>query len=260
MNILEKLRLYSWNLRRNLWKSFRLQYKLKTGLNIKIESRAEWSIYNEIFVDGQYDKPIKKAIELKQNFQTPINVLDLGANVGYLSWRVADLFLQSEKSKYCKLSIKAIEGVPLIYNQLKQRLNSEPLLIDKMNIFNGLVGKREGNSDIFFSNFHISNSIHTPHPSSKPTSINVPFIDINTLYQEKDFIDLLKVDIEGSELMFIENYLNILSRVNLAVFEFHHNLCDTQKCLNYLNKLDFKNREKLDENLESGISTEMFLK
>lgn len=247
------------NLRQQIWKNLRLCHQLKSGLNIEVKSRAEWSIYNEIFVSGEYDLAIEKAIELLPN-NRELNVLDLGANIGYFTLRVADLVLNN-KPQPIPFNVTLVEGSPFVYKELKNRLDRELILTDQIEIVNGLVGERQGSSEIFVSDFHVSNSIYMPHPSSKPHSIDVPYVDLNTLYKDKehDSIDLLKCDIEGSELSFIENYGNLLAKVKLAVFEFHHHICDTQKCFNLLRE-NFTNHRKLQEDATGLTSLEMFWK
>ena len=51
--------------------------------------------------------------------------------------------------------------------------------------------------------------------SQKPSSLSV-FVQ-----------SLLKCDIEGAELLFLENYEDLLGKVRNAVFELHHEQCDT---------------------------------
>ncbi len=53
-------------------------------------------------------------------------------------------------------------------------------------------------------------------------------------------IDLLKCDIEGAELLFLENYEDLLAKVRNAVFELHHEQCDTAKCRAILKKSGFR--------------------
>jgi hypothetical protein len=52
-------------------------------------------------------------------------------------------------------------------------------------------------------------------------------------------MDLLKCDIEGAELLFIQSYADLLRKVKHAVFELHHDQCDTDKCVGILQELGF---------------------
>jgi hypothetical protein len=58
----------------------------------------------------------------------------------------------------------------------------------------------------------------------------IPFIDLNVLMEPVGQIDLLKCDIEGAEFLFVENYEDLLGKTRNAVFELHHEMCDTERC------------------------------
>ena len=64
--------------------------------------------------------------------------------------------------------------------------------------------------------------------SQKPSSLSV-FVQ-----------SLLKCDIAGAELLFLENYEDLLGKVRNAVFELHHEQCDTNKCRKILLKSGFR--------------------
>jgi hypothetical protein len=57
----------------------RLEHSLPTGINIRIDSLADWAIYNDIFVSTEYDIAIRRALN---GCNGCCRVLDLGANVG----------------------------------------------------------------------------------------------------------------------------------------------------------------------------------
>ncbi|HAG81038.1 MAG TPA: hypothetical protein DCL61_07665, partial [Cyanobacteria bacterium UBA12227] len=67
-----------------LWSNLNLQWQLKSGINIKVATYAEWVIYNDIFVDGEYDLSLQKSLSNLKPYQSFI-LLDIGANVGYFT-------------------------------------------------------------------------------------------------------------------------------------------------------------------------------
>ena len=67
----------------------------------------------------------------------------------------------------------------------------------------------------------------------------VCFADLNQVMRNKTMIDLLKCDIEGSELAFVKNYPDLLRKVHTAIFEFHHEQCDTKQAVRMLGDLGF---------------------
>ncbi len=54
----------------------------------------------------------------------------------------------------------------------------------------------------------------------------VAYVDLEKIFENVETIDLLKCDIEGSEADLINNYGDLFKKVKVAVFEFHHELCD----------------------------------
>jgi FkbM family methyltransferase len=236
------------NLSQILWRALKLDWKLKSGLTTRIESKSDWWIFNEIFVNGEYDLPIKHVIESASN-GCPLNILDIGANVGFFSLRIADLILQSQNSNR-SFHITLIEGSPDVYKQLTDRFNDQQFLSENVTIVHGLVGKLKGSDKISQSLFNARNSILSDNHRDSST---VSYIDLNSLKNlnsQNISIDLLKCDIEGAELLFIENYQEMLSRTKYAVFEFHPNLCDVIRCHKLLEKLGFQNQKKLSEHVD----------
>lgn len=222
-----------------LYSKINLIWKLKSGLNVKVNSRADWEIYNEIFVNGEYDLPIQLVLE-KANISIPLNILDIGANVGFFSVRFADLLCQKFNPE-APFKITLIEGSPTVYKELKSRLSNEPYLNSRTNIIHGLAGELQGSAKMLEYNYHAANTIIT----DRNNGAKVEYIDVNSLYKDTEKIDLMKCDIEGAELKFIENHQNLLSKVNVAVFELHDNKCDTNRCRQILKEVGLENSKKL---------------
>ncbi len=238
------------------WKKLNLQWKLGSGLTVKVQNHAEWKAYNDIFVDREYDLPIEQALAARHNPDT-FTFLDLGANVGFFTTRVADLILQRENSKIDFQGV-LVEGSPSVYLELKNRVDEEQKLNKKLKIINGLIGERQGVGKIFESDFHITNSLFTQNSARRYSE--VPYVDINDFYSQDSEIDLLKSDIQGSELSFLENYnQNLLKRVRFAIFELHHDVCDPERCLSVLRE-EFANHKPLKEKTShlSNLSVHFF--
>jgi FkbM family methyltransferase len=220
----------------SLYSTLNLEHTLNSGLTVKVASKGEWWAYNEIFVNGEYDVPIQTALEASSG--KPFVALDLGANVGYFSFRLFDLIGQQHLDHILP-DITMVEGSPETFGTLEERVRSQRFAAASVRMFNGLVGERSGSALIRESAVHVKSSI-VDVPAGGGT--NVAFVDVNTLMQDKPAIDLLKCDIEGAELIFIQNYADLLRKVRYAVFELHHNLCDTEKCLRMLADLGFKQK------------------
>ena len=118
-------------------------------------------------------------------------VVDIGANVGFVSIPVAKALLSGE--------IIAIEPVPSTYSQLKANIDVNRLT--NVSARNFAIGSRDGE-------LILDNTVETDDSSGfwrqvdalSSTSITVPAISLDTVIQECRRIDLLKIDAEGMEL------------------------------------------------------------
>jgi hypothetical protein len=111
-----------------LYQSFhsflKLEHTLDSGLTIKAESKGEWWIYKDIFVNCEYDVPIRAALAASSN--QPFVVLDLGANVGYFTFRVLDL-IRRQHFDHILPDITMVEGSPDTIGKLQHRIRSQRL-------------------------------------------------------------------------------------------------------------------------------------
>jgi FkbM family methyltransferase len=217
----------------SLYGILNLEHTLNSGLAVKVASKGEWWAYNEIFVNGEYDIPIETALGASSG--KPFVVLDLGGNVGYFTFRVLDLIRQRHLDHVIP-DITTVEGSPETFGTLAERVRSQHAATAGVRTVHGLVGERTGSTLMRESAVHVKSSI-VDVPAGG--GVNVAFVDVDALMQDKVAIDLLKCDIEGAELIFIENYSDLLRKARYAVFELHHNLCDTEKCLRMLESLGF---------------------
>jgi FkbM family methyltransferase len=231
-------RVKSTLLYRYLFEILDLEYQLKSGITVRVASKGEWWTYNDIFVNHEYDAAIQTALSFRTPDQ-PFVVLDLGANIGYFLLRVADLISQNEGPAFpCDITL--VEGSPKNFKELQARLAAQPLAHVRYELVHGLVGARSGTGVINESAIHVKNTIMM---GTKSRGIKVEFVDLDKVMIGRESVDLLKCDIEGAEQSFIENYPDLLSRVKTAVFEFHHEMCDTTACMRILSNLGFRQIE-----------------
>ena len=228
---------YIWNPFRDVyWGLLDLDCELRSGLRVQIRNRSDWVIYNEIFVNGEYDVPIAYALD-KHEANQPLVVIDLGGNVGYFAfWCANECFVRGIGED---LSLFVVEGAPLMLQELKRRVHAEPLLHDKIHLLGGLVGRKEGEAYITGSHHHYSNIATT---ESQPGSSRAEFINLDKELAEFTTIDLLKCDIEGSEFDFIDNYEGLLRKTRAAVFEFHNYVRNPDEARNKLSRYGFNRR------------------
>jgi FkbM family methyltransferase len=234
----------------DLWDSEDLSHKFESGITLRVRSLSDWWVYNEVFVDGDYDPAIELFVGRTDSSVRPV-ILDLGANVGFFAARVIDRLLMDVP--VARADLLLVEGSPSVFRELQARitdLKSETISITSVN---ALVGRREGAGTISEVDFGARNTMLPEHnagitPISAMTHHRVHFVDLATLVGPTDRIDLLKCDIEGSEQTFLETYRSdLLERVDVAVFEFHHALCDVQACLRILSESGLRTVSSKDQ-------------
>ncbi|WP_299041932.1 FkbM family methyltransferase [uncultured Thermosynechococcus sp.] len=220
-----------------------LEWILRSNLKIQIKNASDWIIYNDIFVDGEYD-PAIYPLMLNLSEHNQLQVLDIGANVGFFTIRVFDLLIRNGFTPD-QVFINLFEASPRICQDLSERLIDINNLGNFIQIHNGLVGQREGSAKFSELEFTGMSGIYTGSENANTQEIN--FIDVENILDGDTRISLLKCDIEGSELMFLENYPSLMKRVDSAVFELHPNYCDISKCMDLIRESGLFNYEILRE-------------
>jgi FkbM family methyltransferase len=232
------------------WSGRELHHTLSSsGAAVSVASPSDWAVYNEIFVDGEYDRAIHSV--LVANADAPL-VVDLGANVGYFALRFAELW-----SRHCPdapYQLISVEGCPRTFDRLHRHL-TQPVLQGRCVAHHGLAGRRTGAAAITTSPLSGLNSISVRGRQSLSRAI-VPFIDVESIVPPNRRIALLKCDIEGSEELFFDSYPQLLRRVDLIVVEFHPNLNDVSRCRTLLSAAGFEHHRSL--RIYSVGSVELF--
>jgi FkbM family methyltransferase len=213
-----------WKVRKWIWMRLNPSWALRSGIVIRVLNYNDWMIYNDIFVDGEYNDALEHLLGGTADLPRPVRVLDLGGNVGFFTLRLADAFLQQNRREF---EVVAVEGSPSTFGELQQRLQAnEELLGSRVRAVHGLAGERTGAAEIAENPSHGENTLFSEGGRRK----SVPFVDLESLLQGWERIDLLKCDIEGAEELFLGNYPELLRRIDRAVFEFHHDKCDVPRC------------------------------
>jgi FkbM family methyltransferase len=224
-------------LRSWIWKELSPRWTTQSGVEVYIQSPADWVLYNDIFVDHEYDKPIKDCFSSTE--ENPV-ILDLGANVGFFSLRVVDLLRRLEST--VKPKIIGVEGSPRVYKDLLARTDQPPLR-DLAEYHLGLVGHRSGHGTIHSPRFH---AVGSTSEEAGRHSYKQKYIDLTNIIPNKD-IGLIKCDIEGSEYHFVQNYKDLIYRSNLLVIEVHSNTEGSVNLEEEILHLGFDTRYKLRE-------------
>jgi FkbM family methyltransferase len=203
------------------WSRRELRHTLRCGASVSIVTPSDWAVYNEIFVDGEYDRAIRAVTN--SEVKAPL-ILDLGANVGYFALRFADLWSRARGDQ--SFSLISIEGSPSTYARLAAHL-AQSAIAARCTACHGLVGRRSGSAAICRSALSSLNSIRSRQSFSRA---QVAFVDLETIVPPARPITLMKCDIEGAEELFIESYPRLLQLVSVFVVEFHPKLNDVNRC------------------------------
>ena len=226
-------------------KHLHLERVLASGYKIRISSYADWCIYNDIFVEGEYDLAIDAAL---QGLTTRVHfrLVDLGANVGFFILRVLDRMRRRFETPL-RTSILCVEASPSLKVELEARVGTTRDERTSVTIVTGLVGEQTGSATLEFASSEVMNRI-SRDASSGP---RLPFVDLDMFLYDIEEIDLLKCDIEGSESKFLRNYSGILRRARVAVFEFHQPECALEPEMRALKEAGFSRSTLL---LDQGMA------
>jgi FkbM family methyltransferase len=238
-------------LRRALFAWLELTWTTSSGIGLRVANYNEWVIYNEIFVDGEYDAAIAAAIGACEAGR-PLRVIDLGANTGFFTLRMFDrLRTAGMADSDCRITL--VEANPALVSVLRARVHDDNPLVDRADIVSGAAGAPAGRATLYLSH-------ESPGDSSvmRPTAaatVEIPYVDLARLAGD-GAIDLLKCDIEGAELAVVDCYPQLLRRTRVAVFEFHHDLVSVDRCRDLLRAAGLAHETVLRD--RGGHSLRMF--
>jgi len=196
---------------------FELGWRMKSGLLQEIRTYGEWLLFSDITMRGEYQAARDWLLQQPQSKE--LTIVDLGANVGFTSFYFMDGLLQ----KGHKFKNLLVEAHPGNFGDLSRRLNANKNVLGQ-NLavpICGLVGKRYGKAYLRTDGLNTIYRVYPEKPEGYSTELS--YVDLND-YLNDDPIDLIKCDIEGSEVDFVKNYKELLSRTRFLVIELHHSV------------------------------------
>jgi FkbM family methyltransferase len=204
-----RYRWWDWRLRQ-----LQLGWPLASGHRVEIASRADWCVFNDLFVEGEYDRAIQDTLDSLGGTQQA-TVVDLGANVGFFTLRFLDRWQRAGRpgaGLHCIL----IEGSAATFAELQRRSAAWSEAGVQLTLLHGLAGERHGVARVVSDVSHLGT-----HVAPAQSRGGVAYLDLDQVVTPGP-IALLKCDIEGSEHALLRNYPALLARTARAVFEFHH--------------------------------------
>ena len=179
-------------------KDFKKEYLNKFGMKFQFRKNTmDLNIIDE--VHNEYIKWMELNIKNKLN-----SIIDIGGHIGSFSL-LANKFLKKNGKQF------VFEPVPDNFNLVMKNITINNLT-NSIKPFNYAVSDEIGTAKIFISSDNTGGSrLHLPDPSSKSFEI-VKVTTLDEIYKTNklDFIDLLKIDVEGSEHSIITSSKKIL--------------------------------------------------
>lgn len=172
-------------------------------VSLRVHS-ADITAYKQIFIYKEYDFSTKSK---------PKIIVDLGANIGLTSVYFANKFPEAR--------IIAIEPERNNFNELKRNTRD----YNNIETLNLAVWNEDGFIELNDSGLgemgYTTNSVNSQ--SDPNTTSRVQALTINSLLSLLDieFIDILKIDIEGAELELFQNTSSWLSNTKSIIIELH---------------------------------------
>ena len=247
MSLASTIKHFLW---RVLTKRMHLDFTLRSGINVVIRNYADWCTYNDLFVNGEYQEAMDDAIaEWKPSAgKERLCVLDLGANTGYFTLQLADIFLH--QCPVGSLAIRPVEASPKVAEELRRRLVIPGQRVDAK-IIHGLVGKREGAARLNLGKEDTVNFVGDTGDGGQWDAVRgsetVRYTDLDALTADMPTVHLIKCDIEGSEFAFLENYAGLLGKTKRLVIEFHSAFGDIAAATGKLRGMGFTKVKVLRE-------------
>lgn len=228
--------------------------KTNYGTRLKIASFMDHLVFKEIFTDKIYDEFIIRALKKGSNENEPRRVFDIGANLGFFTVRCCEIWNQLGTN--AALDFVIYEPSENCIGRLKENLKAFDQKNFSFNIRNKLVGKKNGWGWFLEDKDHHLGQCVSPKIEKKGHRYSRK-IDYHDMSQDLELskIDLLKCDIEGSEVEFLKNFSSSLNGVHSIIIETHG-----QKAKDYVwkkmketNFVNFQKKDFEDQSLYSNL-------
>jgi FkbM family methyltransferase len=232
--------------------------KTDCGTRLKINSFMDHLIFKEIFTDKIYDEFILRTLKKNSKNNEPRRVFDIGANLGFFTIRCCELW--NRLGMNADLDFVIYEPSDNCIGRLEENLKVFDQKKFSFDIRNKLVGKKSG-WDWFIEDKdnHLGQCVSEEIKSvGKRHTRKVMYYDLSEdLYNYK--IDLIKCDIEGSEVEFLKSYTGMLDNVFSIIIETHGNDSKDFAC-SQLKKNDFVLYDKSELNSNNLFNNLFFIK
>ena len=171
--------------------------------------------------------------------------------VRHLSSKIKDIFIPDD---YKNKILRATPS-PLHINIFK---SFNQLEMDSVELHNAAVSDKTGTTIFYENSFSGKSSIHSDvNSDTSMNSYEVNICSFNSMAEQYDVIDYLKVDCEGAEYEIFESIPKefLTNRIRKIALEFHHNINDI-KVINLISKIKecgFETKLDYNDNDSTGM-------
>ena len=219
-----------------------LNMSTRSSLKVAIANRSEIQLYQQIFVKDIFNlENLPMVLPLKK----PV-VFDLGANCGFFSLRILDIYPEAK--------IYAFEPQHSLVKSFNNCVTQNQLS-DKVEIRQTAVGDKNGKSIFYENRSPISASLLKEKVSRRSIrkKYEIDLISVDQFCEDSDVssVDILKVDVEGSEIDVLKGAKDIMNSVKVLYIEVHPPFATANQIENILNQYNLV-RDKTLERLQAN--------
>jgi FkbM family methyltransferase len=217
---------------------------------VEMADLESFFLTDEIFQRQTYRRALEAAGDVH-------SVVDLGCNVGFFSCYLRYFFNRNDFRGF------GVDANAQVLTRARRNLDSNGL--QGIKLLHGLVGASAENSnqDFFVYASHLGSSQFIEPEEGRTvkgtwTKTVVPVLKISEIWRSEHgeaLIDLLKVDIEGSEGKLLRADPELFRRTKCLVLEWHKWLVNREELFPVLEELGFTRSEAL----ETGKSADLWL-
>jgi FkbM family methyltransferase len=218
-------------------------YRTPNGFKVKCRKRYEIKMLDGVFQNDCY---------LLKKITFPVKtVIDLGANIGTFSLACADRFPLITK-------IIAVEAAGKTFGRLKENISDNSLKA-KITPLHAAITNHIGKVTFYRAKAHYGSSLISGKVYKCQEQEEVDATTLDQLMKDHALteVDILKVDVEGSEVEMLKNGLNVLAVTKFIMIETHENYSHFDQVKEILDPLGFIYSYPLG-NVKEGIGDFIF--
>ena len=187
------------------------EFKASEKITLQMYDKYQVASFQDVFCNPFY-------WQLSEHLTLPPQVVvDCGAHCGHFS--ILTELCASSRHPGVLPRYWLIEPNHALHASIAKNLAAANLS-DRATIINGMVGGKAAATTLFVNRKNYLTASATPGASGEAMAVASRYLDLEELLPLEK-IDILKLDIEGSELEFLKQYPALLARTQILLLEWH---------------------------------------